>query len=99
MSHDWKQLSYRLHTEGAFYTWTKEEFDAVVGEEDAELVGSYFGVKAEGNVSAKNDKHGALTRMVSKGPCPCLDKRLMTERPASGALYPRAWSGLRLFPE
>lgn len=37
----------------------------MVGPEDAELVGSYFGVKAEGNVPTKNNQHGALTRLVS----------------------------------
>ena len=31
------------------------------------MLGSYFGIKEDGNVPAKNDKHGALNRQVGFG--------------------------------
>ncbi len=37
------------HAEGAFYVWTKEEIDAVLGA-DAEFFCTHFGIKAGGNV-------------------------------------------------
>jgi len=51
-------------SEGAFYIWSKEEFDEVVGE-DKEVVGWFFGVKVDGNVDPKHDMHGEMTGMVS----------------------------------
>jgi hypothetical protein len=51
-------------SEGAFYIWSKEEFDDVVGE-DREVVGWFFGVKVDGNVDPKHDMHGEMTGMVS----------------------------------
>lgn len=53
-------------SEGAFYIWSKDEFDEVVGE-DKEVVGWFFGVKVDGNVDPKHDMHGEMTGMVS---CP-----------------------------
>jgi hypothetical protein len=50
-------------SEGAFYIWSKEEFDEVVGE-DKEVVGWFFGVKVDGNVDPKHDMHGEMTGMV-----------------------------------
>ncbi|MBA4136902.1 MAG: thioredoxin domain-containing protein [Opitutus sp.] len=37
------------HAEGAFYVWTKDEIDAVLGA-DAEFFNAHFGVRAGGNV-------------------------------------------------
>jgi len=51
-------------SEGAFYIWSKQEFDEVVGE-DKEVVGWFFGVKVDGNVDPKHDMHGEMTGMVS----------------------------------
>lgn len=51
-------------SEGAFYIWSKEEFDEVVGE-DKDVVGWFFGVKVDGNVDPKHDSHGEMTGMVS----------------------------------
>lgn len=51
-------------SEGAFYIWSKEEFDEVVGKEDAQVVGWFFGVKVDGNVEPKHDPHGEMTGMV-----------------------------------
>jgi uncharacterized protein len=39
----------RKHAEGAFYVWSKDEIDAVLGA-DAEFFCAHFGVKAAGNV-------------------------------------------------
>ena len=50
-------------SEGAFYIWSKEEFDQVVGE-DAGVVGWFFGVKLDGNVDPRHDPHGEMTGMV-----------------------------------
>jgi uncharacterized protein YyaL (SSP411 family) len=51
-------------SEGAFYIWSKQEFDEVVGD-DADVVGWFFGVKDGGNVEQKHDMHGEMTGMVS----------------------------------
>jgi len=45
------------HVEGAFYLWTKEEIDAVLGN-DAELLYTHFGVRGGGNVAPERDPHG-----------------------------------------
>jgi len=45
--------------EGAFYTWTPAELQAVLGE-DAAWVGSHFGVTAAGNVPEQLDPHGEM---------------------------------------
>jgi len=45
--------------EGAFYVWSAEELQAVLGEELAAIVGDYYGVKPGGN--AENDPHGEFT--------------------------------------
>jgi hypothetical protein len=50
-------------SEGAFYIWSKEEFDEVIGE-DAAVVGWFFGVKLDGNIEPKHDPHGEMTGMV-----------------------------------
>jgi uncharacterized protein YyaL (SSP411 family) len=44
--------------EGAFYLWTKAEIEAVLPPGDAALVGSLYGIVAEGNVPAARDPHG-----------------------------------------
>jgi uncharacterized protein YyaL (SSP411 family) len=46
------------HAEGAFYLWTKAEIDAALSPADAAIVGSHYGVAAEGNVPANRDPHG-----------------------------------------
>lgn len=45
--------------EGAFYVWTRAEFDAVLGDE-AGWVGAHFGVEPQGNVPPALDPHGEL---------------------------------------
>lgn len=45
--------------EGAFYIWTKEELDQLLGE-DAEWFAQRFGVRDDGNVF-DNDPHGEFT--------------------------------------
>ena len=47
------------HGEGAFYVWTRQEVDAVCGE-DAALVCAQFGVEAGGNAPAGADPLGEL---------------------------------------
>jgi uncharacterized protein YyaL (SSP411 family) len=46
--------------EGAFYVWSKEEIDEVLGE-DAELFNRVYGVEADGNSPEGSDPHGELT--------------------------------------
>jgi hypothetical protein len=46
------------HAEGAFYVWTKEELEAVLGA-DAEFFCAHYGVKAGGNVVS--DPQGEFT--------------------------------------
>jgi uncharacterized protein YyaL (SSP411 family) len=43
------KMANRKHAEGAFYVWTKDEIDAVLGD-DAAFFCAHFGVKAGGNV-------------------------------------------------
>jgi uncharacterized protein YyaL (SSP411 family) len=45
------------HAEGAFYVWTHEEIDDVLGA-DAAFFCAHFGVEAGGNVPAVSDPHG-----------------------------------------
>jgi len=48
------------HREGAFYTWTKEELDRLLGAETAPLFHRVYGVEAQGNSPAGSDPHGEL---------------------------------------
>ena len=47
------------HREGAFYVWTKDEIDRVLGD-DAPLFDRVHGVEAGGNSPAGSDPHGEL---------------------------------------
>ena len=47
--------------EGAFYVWTMEEFESILGERDAEICGRFYNVKRGGNVASDNDTHEELT--------------------------------------
>ena len=46
--------------EGAFYVWTKDQIDAVLGE-DAEVFDFHYAVKPTGNVPPGGDPHGEFT--------------------------------------
>jgi uncharacterized protein YyaL (SSP411 family) len=48
------------HAEGAFYVWTKEEIDRVLGEEAAQIFNRAYGVEADGNSPTGSDPHGEL---------------------------------------
>ena len=50
-----------VHSEGAFYIWTKAEIEAALEPGDAALLCAHCGVKAEGNVPAGSDPHGEFT--------------------------------------
>jgi len=43
--------------EGKFYVWTPEELAAVLGPEDARIVGAYYGVTPGGNFEGKSILH------------------------------------------
>jgi len=43
--------------EGAFYVWTKEEIDKLLGPERAKLFDYHFGVEPKGNAPAGSDPH------------------------------------------
>jgi uncharacterized protein YyaL (SSP411 family) len=43
--------------EGRFYVWSEEEFRTLVGEEDAGILASYWGVTASGNFEGQNILH------------------------------------------
>ncbi len=45
--------------EGAFYVWTKDEIDQLLGEKRAEVFGAHYGVQDGGN--APEDPHGEFT--------------------------------------
>ena len=46
--------------EGAFYVWTRKEFDTVLGERAAEVCAKFWNVKRHGNVTHENDAHDEL---------------------------------------
>lgn len=46
--------------EGAFYVWTLNEFQDILGERDAEILARYYNVKDEGNVAPEHDAHDEL---------------------------------------
>ena len=41
--------------EGAFYVWTRKEFDSILGEREAEVCAKFWNVKRHGNVALEND--------------------------------------------
>ena len=45
--------------EGKFYVWSANEFRKIVGSDEADLAGAYFGVTAEGNFEGANHLHEA----------------------------------------
>ncbi|KAI0694518.1 hypothetical protein BC835DRAFT_1406417 [Cytidiella melzeri] len=47
--------------EGAFYAWTAEQLDEILGEGTAAIFGYHFGVKLGGNCDPKHDIEGHLT--------------------------------------
>ncbi|GME27856.1 uncharacterized protein LTHEOB_6175 [Neofusicoccum parvum] len=46
--------------EGAFYVWTRKEFQTILGERDAEVCAKYYNVRENGNVSPEHDAHDEL---------------------------------------
>jgi len=46
--------------EGRFYVWTREELTRVLGRDDAEFFGRFYGATAEGNFEGKNILHVAV---------------------------------------
>ena len=55
----------RQKKEGAFYVWTAQELDDILGKEKAEVFGCHFGVRLGGNVDPDVDREGHLTGQVS----------------------------------
>ncbi|KAF4632240.1 hypothetical protein G7Y89_g5885 [Cudoniella acicularis] len=43
--------------EGAFYVWTKREFENVLGSQAEPILSAFFNVRSDGNVSPENDAH------------------------------------------
>jgi uncharacterized protein YyaL (SSP411 family) len=43
--------------EGAFYVWTKREFENVLGNKAEPILSAFFNVTSHGNVSPENDPH------------------------------------------
>ncbi|KAI9671160.1 MAG: hypothetical protein M1817_003667 [Caeruleum heppii] len=43
--------------EGAFYVWTRKEFDSVLGDQDSEVCAKFWNVHRHGNVAPENDAH------------------------------------------
>lgn len=46
------------HAEGAFYVWTADEIQALLGTERALLFNAHFGIEANGNAPVGSDPHG-----------------------------------------
>ena len=45
--------------EGWFFTWTPDEIDSVLGDEQAQIIKRHYGVTAEGNFEGRNILHAA----------------------------------------
>lgn len=59
-----KKPNYLLsHAEGAFYVWTRKEFDLILGD-DAEVAATFWNVKARGNVDPSHDARNELKGKV-----------------------------------
>jgi uncharacterized protein YyaL (SSP411 family) len=43
--------------EGAFYVWTKREFESVLGSQSEPILSAFFNVSSHGNVKPENDAH------------------------------------------
>lgn len=52
-----------LIVEGAFYVWTRREFDDVLGG-DADIAASYWNVHRDGNVDPHHDIQNELEEQV-----------------------------------
>ena len=48
------------HREGAFYVWTRDELNSVLGDQVAGVVAHFYGVRAAGNVPPEHDHHDEL---------------------------------------
>lgn len=46
--------------EGAYYVWTMDEFNSILGEREAAVCAKYWNVKPDGNVERKYDHQGEL---------------------------------------
>jgi len=52
-----------LIIEGAFYVWTRREFEEIMGE-DADIAAKYWNVQEDGNVDSRHDIQGELEEQV-----------------------------------
>lgn len=43
--------------EGAYYVWTRREFDTILGSPAADICAAFWGVSSHGNVKPENDAH------------------------------------------
>src|SRR5205823_6490795 len=53
--------NHKKNAEGAFYVWTKQEIDDLLGE-DAPIFSFHYGVEENGNAPAGADPHGEFVR-------------------------------------
>jgi len=52
------------YEEGAFYVWTRKEFDVILGEQEASICARYWNVHRDGNVDPANDPHDEFIAQV-----------------------------------
>lgn len=45
------------HQEGAFYVWTRREFDNILGAQESSICARYWNVHRDGNVNPEDDTH------------------------------------------
>jgi uncharacterized protein len=98
--------------EGAFFLWTKNEVQAVLGEEESALFFQYYGVTKDGNFEGKNILHvpqslGAVARLnhvaeeqlfeiIRHGREILFDIREKRAKPGRDEKVLMAWNGLML---
>ncbi|MFN8590758.1 MAG: thioredoxin domain-containing protein [Thermomicrobiales bacterium] len=98
--------------EGTFYTWTPEELETVLGDDDARIAALWFGVEAGGNFEGRSvlsarrtvadvaDRLGldpaVLAERLQSIAARMREARALRERPARDEKVITAWNGLML---
>ena len=98
--------------EGKFFVWMPQEIQGVLGDDDAEVVGRYYGVTSHGNFEGRNILHVALdaatlaadegltadefSRLIDRAKQKLLDVRSRRVAPQRDDKVLTSWNGMML---
>ncbi|MCI0813169.1 MAG: thioredoxin domain-containing protein [Chloroflexi bacterium] len=98
--------------EGKFFVWMPQEIQGVLGDDDAEVVGRYYGVTPHGNFEGRNILHVALdaatlaadegltadefSRLIDRAKQKLLDVRSRRVAPQRDDKVLTSWNGMML---